>query len=918
MSEIQYTLTFINEHICTYFAKRATGNQRRHRDEPTISRGELTRLWQERRRQAVEIIHNDSKKSRSAGCGIDTDSVHRHFQKRCQRVLTQLGTPPWKDEVTIPPPQWTPPQMEFTLKEVTAIISQLPSRRSPGADGVTYDYVKRCKQTLAPVFTAIMNACARNRRVPSDWKHSIITLVPKKNGNPENIEDWRPISLLCTSYKIYMKLIQQKLVPWIVDTQRLSARQKGSMPRNGLQEHVFTLKTDITDFLHRSAKMFVGFIDIKDAFGSIDHKMMLREMEETGYPEEVIAITRDIYTQSTFQVKTATGLTKPITRGKGIIQGCPWSVIIFEQGIDKWLRWIEQSHAHPSLPNPVQGYVDDVDVTATNHDDIQAAADKTDRFMRYTGMEVKHRKCAVLQGQRSGNNWAKRDTTVSTQLSVQDAPIPRLDRNQAYTYLGHSINLADTAEKEQVEQIIAEYQATMEKIDVAPLPVAAKLEAVNTMASCKLHFYFPNNMFTEKVLDRLEDSIVFYVRSWLGLNNSSTRSFMFCPRNKGGLGLLNPRLMYYSKKLSFFLSVLNSDDDQTRHTARESLRLHLGKRKCEKTFNLNKNFAGYRTDNNHKLIKTSKVNWHQSQWIHMNELCCKLGVQLHQRGEDYVLKICTDDEVTLTMFDPKAFFTSFKQLQIDQLHLAWQEKESQGRLARVENIDHSLSCSHLVNLHLTDNLIRFIIKAKLQLAECNSLLHTYYPATYRKSCSRCGFHSDTISHVLNGCRESKNAIQKRHNRIVNMVSKNLSETNVGSYITTDRIVTPEQFCDSTTTFAGTEHTRPDICVINHEARTCLIIEVAVPFDAFINECYQHKFNKYLPLCQKITDLGFSCRVIVLVIGSLGAVHKRFLSGLKIAGISPSRGKAVVRYCSVSAMIGSYIIWRQRCRALQYI
>ena len=39
-----------------------------------------------------------------------------------------------------------------------------------GLDGVTYDFVKKCKQSLSPIFTAIMNICARNRRVSAHWK----------------------------------------------------------------------------------------------------------------------------------------------------------------------------------------------------------------------------------------------------------------------------------------------------------------------------------------------------------------------------------------------------------------------------------------------------------------------------------------------------------------------------------------------------------------------------------------------------------------------------------------------------------------------------------------------------------------------------------------------------------------------------
>ena len=67
---------------------------------------------------------------------------------------------------------------------------------------------------------------------------------------------------------------------------------------------------------------------------------MINELTAAGYPKVLVDITRDIYSSSTFQVKTAGGLTKPLQRGTGIVQGCPWSVVVFEQGVDKRLRWV--------------------------------------------------------------------------------------------------------------------------------------------------------------------------------------------------------------------------------------------------------------------------------------------------------------------------------------------------------------------------------------------------------------------------------------------------------------------------------------------------------------------------------------------------------------------------------------------------
>ena len=108
-----------------------------------------------------------------------------------------------------------------------------------------------------------------------------------------------------------------------------------------------------------------------------------------------------------------------------------------------------------------------------------------------------------------------------------------------------------------------------------------------------------------------------------------------------------------------------------------------------------------------------------------------------------------------------------------------------------------------------------------------------------------------------------------------------------------------------------EHTRPDLCVIDHAIKTCLIAEVSVPFDVFVNDCYQSKFNLYLPLCQVITEKGYDCEIIVFIVSSLGSVHCKFAGRLRLMGIPTG----IAKCSSVSAMIGSRINWKQSCRSV---
>ena len=108
-------------------------------------------------------------------------------------------------------------------------------------------------------------------------------------------------------------------------------------------------------------------------------------------------------------------------------------------------------------------------------------------------------------------------------------------------------------------------------------------------------------------------------------------------------------------------------------------------------------------------------------WSH---LCCELGIKLHLR--EYVLIVKADEKVEM-LENSQVFLKCFKQLKLTSKLDEWKETVSQERIARAVSIDSSLSSSDLVNFHLIDSLVKFVLKARLQLLECNSLLRTYYP-----------------------------------------------------------------------------------------------------------------------------------------------------------------------------------------------
>ncbi|KAL2076732.1 hypothetical protein ACEWY4_027672 [Coilia grayii] len=242
-----------------------------------ISRDKLAYLWQHRRTKAINIILNNSVYPDAHPCPDNVQEVQSFYFNKCQAcsptsIDDDLLPPPWANSLNLPEPNHPPVCSLFTEVELGKVLNSLPRHKSSGSDGVTYETLKSInwKDPFLPTF----NTCLINRRVPKSWKGALIHRIPKKDNVPSDPCTWRDISFLPTIYKVFMKCILCRILPWLVDEYILSTKQKAYIDRQRMHEHVFCLKAAIDDFKHESTKFFSVFLDFRDAFGTLPHSIL--------------------------------------------------------------------------------------------------------------------------------------------------------------------------------------------------------------------------------------------------------------------------------------------------------------------------------------------------------------------------------------------------------------------------------------------------------------------------------------------------------------------------------------------------------------------------------------------------------------------------------------------------------------------
>jgi exonuclease III len=150
-----------------------------------------------------------------------------------------------------------PPIPARKLAALTALITTEEFRAAlhgtkngaPGTDGVDAAMLKATSLETQELLRLGMNdILARRAPVPEEWKVARIVLIPK-DGAPDNPANYRPISLLQVSYKIFTKILTNRLSrvanKHILDRSQLGFR-KGMSAQSALRVMVDVLEDSKT------------------------------------------------------------------------------------------------------------------------------------------------------------------------------------------------------------------------------------------------------------------------------------------------------------------------------------------------------------------------------------------------------------------------------------------------------------------------------------------------------------------------------------------------------------------------------------------------------------------------------------------------------------------------------------------------
>jgi hypothetical protein len=99
----------------------------------------------------------------------------------------------------------------------------------------------------------------------------------------------------------------------------LDIEQKGFIPgRAGCVEHTAVANAIINDAIEKKKQLYILSLDLRDAFGSIQHNLTSENLTVIETPDQLIKLIMNSCENATIQMKTKKGFTEKNHRGKGL------------------------------------------------------------------------------------------------------------------------------------------------------------------------------------------------------------------------------------------------------------------------------------------------------------------------------------------------------------------------------------------------------------------------------------------------------------------------------------------------------------------------------------------------------------------------------------------------------------------------
>ena len=154
-------------------------------------------------------------------------------------------------------------------KIVKKVITNLDSSKASGPDCIPVVVLKNCEPELSYILAKLFNKCLKESCFPDCWKVCSVVPVFKNAGERSMAKNYRPVSLLSVVSKVFVKLVNNRIVDHLEKYGLFSDFQYGFRSSRSTADFLTVVSGRIARALNRSEATRAVAFDISKALDRV-------------------------------------------------------------------------------------------------------------------------------------------------------------------------------------------------------------------------------------------------------------------------------------------------------------------------------------------------------------------------------------------------------------------------------------------------------------------------------------------------------------------------------------------------------------------------------------------------------------------------------------------------------------------------
>ena len=298
---------------------------------------------------------------------------------------------------------------EITQEEIEGGINRLKHGKAGGIDEASAELLQLSKNKIVGFLHKLFNQMFSTGMFPLKWAKAIVVPLYKK-GEVTEADNYRGVSLLSITSKIFTGILNRRLYNWAEDNDKISKEQAGFRKSYSTIDHIFTIYSMASNCLfgRRRSKFYVCFVDFKKAFDTVKRDRLWDILGRQGVSEKFLNSVKAIYNRVTAVVRYGSEVSGEINCPMGVRQGCLLSPLLFSLLISELAQEIAEGGRQGYQFSPgleeifALLFADDIALVATTPQGLQNQINNLRRGAERLGLIVNLDKTKVMVFRKGG------------------------------------------------------------------------------------------------------------------------------------------------------------------------------------------------------------------------------------------------------------------------------------------------------------------------------------------------------------------------------------------------------------------------------------------------------------------------------------------------------------------------------------